>query len=298
VRIHLLQVRCDDTEPSDVRLARVVELVRAQRGADLLVLPELWVPGGFAHDSWAELAEPLDGPVLSQLAAAARDVGAVVHIGSVVERARPGEGRRHGRYNTSVVLDRDGTALAVYRKIHRFGFGAGEQVLLDGGDRLVTFRMPVATPGPEPAERQVAGRSPDPGPAPVVGLAICYDLRFPELFRLLLDAGAELFCVPAAWPASRIGHWSLLGRARAVENQCLVLACNAVGVSSGVRLGGHSQVVAPTGEVLAEAGDTEEVLTVEVDPAETARCRAAFPVLADRWIEVPGGSRAVIGPAD
>jgi predicted amidohydrolase len=113
-------------------------------------------------------------------------------------------------------------------------------------------------------------------------LATCYDLRFPEQFRLLLDAGARLVIVPAAWPAARVEHWRLLGRARAIENQMVVIQCNTGGSHGGVRMGGHSQVVAATGEVLAEAGDGEEILDVDVDLTEVAAWRQRFPVLADR----------------
>ena len=98
-----------------------------------------------------------------------------------------------------------------------------------------------------------------------------------------MDAGAELFVVPAAWPAARVGHWSLLGRARALENQCVLVQCNTSGTHAGIEMGGRSQVVSPTGEVLAEASATEqEVLLVEVDLAATTAYRQSFPVLADR----------------
>ena len=113
-------------------------------------------------------------------------------------------------------------------------------------------------------------------------LGACYDLRFPELFRRLLDAGSAVFVVPAAWPARRIGHWSVLGRARAIENQCALIACNTAGTHTGIEMGGRSQVVSATGDVLAEAGDGEEILVVDLDLAATGAWRESFPVLADR----------------
>ena len=115
-----------------------------------------------------------------------------------------------------------------------------------------------------------------------LGLVTCYDLRFPELFRALLDAGTEIFVVPAAWPARRRGHWTLFARARAVEEQAFVLACNTAGTHGGVEQGGHSLVVDPWGTVLAEAGPNEEVLTVDLDPEVVAKARSEFPVLRDR----------------
>lgn len=252
MRVHVVQVGYADAEPLEARTARVADLVRAQVGADLVVLPELWPNGGFSYATWQQSAEPLDGPVVTALRAATRDLGATVHLGSFVERSSAGR-----LFNTSVLLGPDGRVLATYRKLHLFGFGAGEPELM--------------APGDEPV---VHGR---------LGLATCYDLRFPELFRALLDAGAEVVLVPAAWPAKRIEHWRLLARARAVENQSFVVACNTAGTHAGVLMGGCSLVVDPWGEVLAEADpDREQVLTVDCDDTLVTRTRAAFPVLADR----------------
>jgi predicted amidohydrolase len=207
---------------------------------------------------------PGHGPTVTALAEAARSIGAVVHAGSIIERAAPGDPpgpQGRGRWNTSVVLGPDGGVLATYRKVHRFGFGSGEPKLLEAGQDVVTVPLPGG---------------------PVAGLSTCYDLRFPELYRRLLDGGATLFLVPAAWPAARVGHWSLLGRARALENQAWLLACNTAGTHARTPMGGHSQVVSPSGEVVAEAGEGEEVLVAEIDPAQVQRYRTAFPVLADR----------------
>jgi len=124
-----------------------------------------------------------------------------------------------------------------------------------------------------------------------MGLATCYDLRFPELFRALVDRAAELLLVPAAWPDKRVGHWRLLAQARAVENQCFVVACNTAGEHAGVPMGGHSLVVDPWGTVLAEAGDGEEVLDVEVDVDQVRAVRETFPVLSDRRLSLPPGHR-------
>jgi predicted amidohydrolase len=220
-------------------------------GADLVVLPELWPNGGFAYGSWEAGAQPLDGHVVTTMRAAARDLGATVHMGSFVERDDADR-----LFNTSVLLGPAGELLTTYRKVHLFGFGEGEPALMTPGDGPVVHEM--------------------------LGLATCYDLRFPELFRALLDAGAEIVLMPAAWPAKRVHHWRLLAQARAVEDQSYLVACNTGGTHAGVPMGGHSLVVDPWGEVLAEAGDGEEVLVVDLDPAFVAKTRAAFPVLADR----------------
>ena len=118
----------------------------------------------------------------------------------------------------------------------------------------------------------------------MVGLATCYDLRFPELFRLLGEAGAEAFVVPAAWPLPRVAHWTLLGQARAIENQCAIIQVNTGGTHHNTVMGGNSQVVAAQGEVLGtiEGNGEETVLVATIDLVALADYRETFPVLADR----------------
>lgn len=287
MRIALIQLAYGEgaEESVDDRARRAADLVRSVgHEHDLVVLPELWSAGGFAIDDWQERSQDLtavraaaeagsaqDGapepdwpPALAPLAEAARETGVVLHTGSVVERtADPGEEGRH-LSNTSVVLGPDGAVCATYRKIHRFGFGSGEPRLMEAGTELVVTDLPA------------------PADAFTVGLSTCYDLRFPELYRAQLDLGAMLFVVPAAWPAARVEAWSLLARARAVEDQCFVVACNTAGTHAGVEMGGHSAVIDPWGTVLAEAGTGEEVLSVEIDPGQVQKARTDFPVLADR----------------
>ncbi|MFC8504263.1 carbon-nitrogen family hydrolase [Pedococcus sp. NPDC057267] len=267
MRVAVVQVGYGDAEPVAERVARVAAAVRAQAGHDLVVLPELWAPGGFAYREWQDRAEPVDGPVGQAMSAAARDAGVVLHAGSIIERPRGGEvgPDGHGLWNTSLVYGPDGGLLAAYRKVHRFGFGAGEPKLLDAGQDVVVVDLPLRDGGSVRA-----------------GLSTCYDLRFPELYRRQVDAGATLFVVPAAWPAARVRHWTLLAHARAVEDQCVVVACNTAGTHAGTEMGGHSQVVSATGEALAMAGTDEQVLSVEVDLDAVAAWREQFPVLQDR----------------
>ena len=251
MRVHVIQLSYGDDETLAARVDRVAAMVRAQQGADLVVLPELWPNGGFAYDGWEAAAQPLDGPIVTTMRAAASELGALLHMGSFVERDETGR-----MFNTSVLLGRDGDVLSIYRKIHLFGFGEGEPKLLTAGDAVVVHDG--------------------------LGLATCYDLRFPEQFRRLLDAGAEVVLIPAAWPAKRVAHWRLLAQARAVENQSYVVAGNTAGRHSGVSMGGGSIVVDPWGTVLAEAGTDEEVLVVDLDLDVVERTRSSFPILADR----------------
>jgi predicted amidohydrolase len=253
----VVQMRVDADEPVVERRERAADLVRSLAGADLVVFPELWPTGAFAYDLFADEAEsPSDGPTARAMSAAARDAGVWLHAGSVVERDGGGD-----LFNTSLVFAPDGTLAATYRKIHRFGFDRGEATMMAAGATPVTVTHPSA----------------------VLGLATCYDLRFPELFRRLVDAGAQAMVVPAGWPEKRAGHWTLLARARAVEDQAYVLACGTAGTHAGVTQAGRSMVVDPWGEVLAAAdGNEEQVVRARLDLAEAARVREEFPALKDR----------------
>ncbi len=261
VRATLVQIDVDPSQTPARRRERAAALVRAQAGADLVVLPELWPVGAFASDDFAAEAEPVDGgPTAEAMSAAARDAGVWLHAGSIVERDPEGP-----LYNTALLFSPDGELVSAYRKIHRFGFDSGEAAVLDAGRTVVTERLPFG----------------------VVGLATCYDLRFPEQFRLLVDGGAELLVLCAGWPARRLDHWRVLVTARAVESQAYVLACGTAGTHAGVEQAGHSMVVDPWGSILAEAGPGEQVLTCELDPSRVAATRRDFPVLRDRVLPVP-----------
>jgi predicted amidohydrolase len=250
MRVTLIQTEVDGSLPLARRVAGVAEQVAACR-ADLVLLPELWATGYFAFDDYAATAEPLDGPLVRTVGAAARAAGVTLHAGSMVERDAAGR-----LYNTSLLFDPDGTLAHTYRKVHLFGYGSREQELLTPGERV-------------DGHGQLA-------------LSTCYDLRFPELFRTQVDGGSQLFLVAAAWPLARLAHWQVLLRARALENQSFLLACNAAGRQGEVELAGRSTVVDPWGTVLAEAGGGPQALSVEIDPELAARARKEFPALADR----------------
>lgn len=265
MRASLIQIAVEEGESVESRRVRMASLVRDQAGSDLVVLPELWTTGAFAYERFAEEAEPLEGPTYEAMAKAASDAGVWLHAGSIPERDPDGP-----LYNTSLVFSPSGELAAAYRKIHRFGFDKGEAVLMAAGSELMTVRLPDT----------------------ILGLATCYDLRFPELFRGLVDAGAETLVLPAGWPERRRSHWTLLAQARAVENQSFVLACGTAGTHAGVPQAGHSIVVDPWGEVLAEAGAGEEILTVDFDPAKVAVTREQFPALKDRVLGLERPRRA------
>ncbi|WP_028923935.1 carbon-nitrogen family hydrolase [Pseudonocardia acaciae] len=255
MRVALVQVASPPGEPVARRRERVGQLVAEARGADLVVLPELWPSGYFAFDRYEELAEPRDGDTVASAREWARRLGCFLHLGSFVERTA--EGRLH---NTAVLVDPAGEVVHTYRKIHVFGYRSREAQLLTPGEDVTVADTPLGA----------------------LSATTCYDLRFPELWRALVDAGAHTVVVPAAWPAERRAHWQLLTTTRALEEQVVLVACNAVGVQGETALGGHSRVVDPWGTVLVEADDREGITHCEVDPAVVAKTRAEFPVLADR----------------
>ncbi|GAA4283599.1 carbon-nitrogen family hydrolase [Brevibacterium daeguense] len=286
MRVSAIQLSYTDEDSQPARIERAVQLVRAQRGSDLVVLPELWSPGGFSYRDWGRRAETVEsGPTVQALSAVAREIGAYVHLGSILEAdaealeriaahdydvtAMPElpDGSR-GLWNTSVVVSPAGEVVARYRKIHRFGFGSGEPKLIEAGQDIVTVPLDVD------------------GRTVTLGLATCYDLRFPELFRALLDAGAEVVAVPAAWPAPRVDHWSLFSRARAAEDFFALVACNTAGYHAGTEMGGQSVIVDASGSVLAEAASDETVIVADIDIDAIHERRRSFPALHDRRLNL------------
>lgn len=261
MRAALVQVASPLDEPVGARVERVGAVVAGLADVDLVVLPELWAPGYFAFDRYRELADYLDGPLVSTFRTWARDINAHLHAGSVLER--DAAGRLH---NTAILIGPTGEVLLDYRKIHVFGYESLESALLSPGETAGVVSTGLGQ----------------------IGMTTCYDLRFPELYRHLVDQGADLVIVPAAWPAARLEHWKLFTRVRAVENQVVLIACNAAGKQGDVELAGHSVVVDPWGRVLAEAGAGEEVVHVEIDPSVVARTRSEFPVLQDRRLGTAG----------
>lgn len=264
VSVAIIQLEYDRHQSRAERIGRVLgHLDGLDDGIQVVVLPELWADGGFGYDTWEQTAEPVDGPLMATMAEAASRKRVWLHAGSIIERQSDGSDSR--LFNTSVVIDPAGRRHAVYRKIHRFGFSDGEPRLLSPGEASVT--KPIVT---------------DQGATALVGLSTCYDLRFPELYRVLTDWGTEINLIPAAWPLSRIEHWRTLGMARAIENQTYVVQCNLTGADGSVTLGGHSQIVDPSGTVIASADRSEAVLTATLDLAGLRGLRRSFPVLADR----------------
>lgn len=224
----------------------------AADGAELVMLPEMWTTGYSLPELSGNLADRDGAPTGPFLSSLARECG-IYLAGSVADE-------RDGKvYNLATVYGPDGALLAEYAKVHLVPM-MDEPLYLAPGDSLATA--------------MVGGG--------VAGLAICYDLRFPELFRTLALGGAQLMLIPAEWPAVRAHHWRTLLMARAIENQCFVLACNRVGHDGKNAFAGHSMVVDPWGNVLTEGGEEEAVLTATVELSDVAAVRSRIPVFRDR----------------
>ncbi len=259
-------VQLNSTGDRDRNLETAERLVRAAAagGAALVALPEKWNLLAAGEELLAG-AEPLDGPSLGAARAWARELGIHLLAGSVAE-AGAGDGKS---FNTSVLIGPGGEDLATYRKIHMFDVDAGG----------VSYRESAhEAPGEEIVAAQL------PGTDTVVGLSVCYDLRFPELYRILALRGARVLAVPSAFTAATgRDHWAPLLRARAIENQAFVLAANQVGQAPPhFDSYGRSAIVDPWGTVLATAPDAECFVAAELDFAALRRVREQLPALANR----------------
>ena len=253
--IALIQLEVDSHETIDARTQRTLKLIdEAALQADVVVLPELWHVGAFDFTAARKHAESIDGPLVSALRESAIRNGIWLHAGSFAESSGLG-----ALFNTSVLFDPNGELVANYRKIHLFGFHEGETEVFSHGSEVAVAET-------------ILGQT---------ALATCYDLRFPELFRVFVERKATCVVIASGWPSVRIDAWDVLVRARAIENQCWVLACNEVGTQGEVELGGHSQIVNPLGEVIAHATETECILYATIDPDLAVIVREAFPVLED-----------------
>jgi deaminated glutathione amidase len=258
-------VQLTSTPDRDRNLGTADRLTRAAAaaGAELVVLPEKWAVLG-SPEQTAASAEPFDGPALAWARATARELGIDLVAGSIAERVA---GREKGS-NTSVHIGPDGEVRAVYRKIHMFDVEVGGRTYRESAHE---------EPGDEVVLSESAG-------GVELGLTVCYDLRFPELYRILAVRGARVITVPAAFTlATTREHWEVLLRARAIEDQAFLVAANQIGEHApGYRSGGRSMIVDPWGVVLAQAPDAETFITAELDLHRQAEIRRTLPSLANR----------------
>lgn len=253
IHVTSLQLGMADTAKSR-RIQTVLGLVDQAPESDLIVLPEIWPTGFFCFDRYTAESESLDGELVAAFREKAVERKCFLHMGSFVEK----DGDRF--YNTSLLFNPGGDIIARYCKVHLFGYQSMEQQLLTPGTDVVTVRTPFAH----------------------IGLATCYDLRFPELFRKMSEKGVDLIVVTSAWPLARLSAWVLFNRARALENLSFLVSCNCAGANAGTAYAGNSMVVSPLGEVLEKRDETPGVVSRAISMDAVVELRREFPALADR----------------
>jgi omega-amidase len=238
----------------------------ARRSSHLVIFPEMWSTG-FAFDRMDELASPLNGGTFAQVSTIAKQ-NKICITGSMPEK------RGVGVQNSAAFFTPNGQVVGVYRKIHLFGL-IGEDRYFKAGQSPLNLELPWGK----------------------TGMAICYDLRFPEIFRRYGVEGSKLVLLPSAWPQARLDHWRTLIRARAIENQYFMVGCNCVGEAQtgegATVFGGHSMIVDPWGEFVLETGTVPGLYTVEIDLDLVEQTRQHIPVFADRRPEYYGLDDAV-----
>ena len=222
--------------------------------SDLLMLPEMWPTGFFCFDQYEKDSEEIDGPLVAKITDFAVKKNTHIMTGSFVER--DGD----NLYNTSLFIDPAGEVVARYRKIHLFGYQSDERDLLTAGNEVVVFDTPWGK----------------------AGICVCYDLRFPEFFRKMVDMGAKFFLVASAWPHVRLEAWKLFNLVRAHENLAYLFSCNCTGASKGKQYAGHSMFVDPKGIAIASAGDDEGYVSADVNMDYVDEVRNDFSALNDR----------------
>jgi predicted amidohydrolase len=263
LRVAAVQLNATADRASNLAVADRLTRAAAADGARLIVLPEKWTAMGSEQDLRAA-AEPLEGDAVAWARALASELGVDLIVGSFLELLVGQEKLA----NTSVHVDPQGELKAVYRKVHMFDVEVGgrsyrESELEQPGEEIVLSQTATGVP---------------------LGLSICYDLRFPELYRILAVRGARVIAVPAAFTlATTRDHWETLVRARAIENQAFVIAANQVGSHpAGHHSGGRSMIVDPWGVVLAQAPDRECHIVAELDLERQSQIRTSLPSLANR----------------
>jgi deaminated glutathione amidase len=263
LRVAAVQLNSSADQAGNLATADRLTRAAAAQGAELIVLPEKWTAMG-SEQELRSSAQTLDGAAVSWARETARELGVDLVAGSILE-AVPGQEKLA---NTSVHVGPDGEVVAVYHKIHMFDVEVAGRVYRESE---------IEQPGEQIVLSRTAG-------GVELGLSVCYDLRFPELYRILAVRGARIITIPAAFTlATTRDHWETLLRARAIEDQVFVIAANQVGAHpAGQHSGGRSMIVDPWGIVLAQAADGEGAILAELDLDRQLEIRASLPSLANR----------------
>ena len=249
MKISIIQLEHNDLDTKAQRIKNVSNLIRGLNSPDLILLPELWGTGFFSYKEYQKNSESIDGEIFLAMSELAREKSSYIFTGSFIEKCGD------KLYNTALLLDKKGEIIGSYRKIHLFG---EEKEYLSPGKDICT------------AETEFG----------IIGLSICFDLRFPELYRKLSEKGAQILLSCYALPKQRTEHWRILTPARALENQAFFISCGCSGENRGIAYAGNSMVASPYGEILYEC--KKEVTEVTIDINQAEKYRAEFSALKDR----------------
>lgn len=258
MKLAVIQLGINDEESKEQKIQRVESIIDHLEDIDLIVLPELWNIGFFNFDQYKEKSESLEGLTVSRLSQKAKEKNVYIFTGSFVEK------RGDKYYNTAVLLNREGDRVGGYSKIHLFGYGSAEREILDAGKKIEVVDTEFGK----------------------IGFGICYDLRFPEIYRKMVDKGAEIIINCTAWPYPRVEHWNILNQARAIENQCYFINCSCAGQSKGKAFIGRSMILDPWGSIVNIAAERETVLIAEINPKSVKEIREDFTPIKDRVIKL------------
>lgn len=251
MNITTIQLEHEDYKTKEDRIKSVCHTIRNSTASDLILLPEMWNTGFFSYEKYYENAEREKGDTITALSDIAKELEINIFTGSFIERIGD------KLYNTSLIIDRKGEIKGKYRKIHLFH---DEAKYISRGTEIGICKIDIG----------------------IVGMSICYDLRFPELYRELSKRGAEIMVSCYALPAVRAEHWRILTPARALENQAIFVSCGCAGVNKGVEYAGDSMVVSPYGEIISEAPKKGGVFNTSVYVDSVREYRNSFSALNDR----------------
>lgn len=251
MKITTIQLEHNDRNTKEERIKNVCRLIEKNSESDLILLPEMWNTGFFSYDKYSENAEYITGDTITALRDKAIATHTNIFTGSFIEK------RDNKLYNTALMLNRNGEIIGRYSKIHLFG---DERKYISQGEDTCVCNTDIGT----------------------VGMSICYDLRFPELYRELAKKGAEILLSCYALPSSRTKHWQILTPARALENQALFVSCGCAGVNEGIEYAGHSMAVSPYGDILSEAKKEGSIVSTSADIDDIRKYRNSFSALKDR----------------
>lgn len=260
IKVASIQYWFSDDNTKEERIRHIENLIDQAAEADLILLPEVWNIGWRSFDKYREGSETIEGETISRIGKKANEINAYILAGTIIEKSGK------DLYNTAVFLNPKGEVISKYRKIHLVTRKGSEEVMaIKTGREIVTVKTELG----------------------VFGFGVCYDLRFPELYRkMAINKGVEVFLQPAAWPLVRVENWIDLSHARANENQCYLISCNCAGFNRGVQYLGHSSIVDPHGISIASAGLFQKIVKGELDMDNLRKFRKETPHLKSRVLPV------------